>query len=126
LSTGLYNVPSSARSLSEAVPKLEQLPDGSRQEMTDFDKIGYGGPCPPGKSPHRYVFSLYAVDTKLPLPASTTRKQLEKALRGHVLARGEGVINANPLQIDASFFSNARPQPGRNASPKLHKGFNSR
>jgi Raf kinase inhibitor-like YbhB/YbcL family protein len=85
----LYNVPASARSLPEAVPKIEQLPDGSIQGITDFDKIGYGGPCPPGKSPHRYVFSLYAVDTKLPLPASATKKQLEKALRGHVLAHGK-------------------------------------
>jgi Raf kinase inhibitor-like YbhB/YbcL family protein len=85
----LYNIPAVARSLPEAVPKVEQLPDGSIQGMTDFDKIGYGGPCPPGKSPHRYVFSLYAVDSKLNLPAAVTRRHLEKALRGHVLAHGE-------------------------------------
>jgi hypothetical protein len=35
------------------------------------------------------VFSLYAVDSKLNLPASATRKQLEKASQGHVLAHGE-------------------------------------
>jgi Raf kinase inhibitor-like YbhB/YbcL family protein len=85
----LYNIPFNARSLPEAVAKTEQLPDGSIQGTTDFDKIGYGGPCPPGKSPHRYVFSLYAVNTKLNLPAGVTRKQLEKALRGHVLAHGK-------------------------------------
>lgn len=85
----LYNIPPSARSLPEAVVKTGQLPDGSIQGTTDFDKIGYGGPCPPGKSPHRYVFSLYAVNTKLHLPAGATRKQLEKALRNHVLAHGE-------------------------------------
>jgi Raf kinase inhibitor-like YbhB/YbcL family protein len=85
----LYNIPPSARSLPEAVAKTEQLPDGSTQGTSDFDKIGYGGPCPPGKSPHRYAFSLYAVDTKLNLPAGATRKQLEKALRNHVLAHGE-------------------------------------
>ncbi len=84
----LYNVPASVRALREGVLKREQLPDGSRQGMTDFDKIGYGGPCPPGKSPHRYVFSLYAVDSTLNLASGATRKQLEKALRGHVLAHG--------------------------------------
>jgi Raf kinase inhibitor-like YbhB/YbcL family protein len=85
----LFDVPPLARALPEGALKQEQLPDGSRQGMTDFDKVGYGGPCPPGTSPHRYVFSLYAVDGRLNLPASTTRKQLEKALRGHVLAHGE-------------------------------------
>ena len=85
----LYNVPATTRTLPEGVLKHEQLPDGSRQGMTDFDKIGYGGPCPPGKSPHRYVFSLYAVDGMLNLPKDATRKQLEKALRGHILAHGE-------------------------------------
>jgi Raf kinase inhibitor-like YbhB/YbcL family protein len=85
----VYNIPASARSLPEGAAKTQQLSGGSIQGTTDFDKIGYGGPCPPGKSPHRYVFSLYAVNTKLNLLAGATRKQLEKALRNHVLAHGE-------------------------------------
>jgi Raf kinase inhibitor-like YbhB/YbcL family protein len=85
----LYDVPSQTRALPEGVSKRENLLDGSRQGMTDFGKIGYGGPCPPGKSPHRYVFSLYAVDSRLNLPPGAKKKQLEKALRGHVLAHGE-------------------------------------
>lgn len=85
----LYNLPPQTRDLPEGLPKQDQLPDAPRQGINDFDKIGYGGPCPPGKSPHRYVFSLYAVDSKLNLPASATRKQLEKASQGHVLAHGE-------------------------------------
>jgi Raf kinase inhibitor-like YbhB/YbcL family protein len=84
-----YNLPARTRELPEGLPKQEQLADASRQGMNDFDKIGYGGPCPPGKAPHRYVFSLYAVDTTLNLPANATRKQLENALQGHVLAHGE-------------------------------------
>jgi Raf kinase inhibitor-like YbhB/YbcL family protein len=85
----LYNLPAQTRQLPAGLPKQEQLQDGSRQGMTDFDKIGYGGPCPPSGSPHRYVFSVYALDTKLDLPAGATRKRLEKALSGHVLAHGE-------------------------------------
>ena len=84
-----YNLPAEKRDLAEGLPKQEQLPDGTRQGINDFGKAGYGGPCPPGKSAHRYVFELYALDTKLNLPGGATREQVEKALKGHVLARGE-------------------------------------
>jgi Raf kinase inhibitor-like YbhB/YbcL family protein len=85
----LYDLPADKRDLPEGLPKQEQLADGSRQGQNDFDKAGYGGPCPPGSSTHRYVFALYAVDSKLNLPAGATRKQVENALAGHILGRGE-------------------------------------
>jgi Raf kinase inhibitor-like YbhB/YbcL family protein len=84
----LYDLPAQRRELPEGLPKQEQLPDGSRQGQNDFDKIGYAGPCPPAGE-HRYVFVLYALDSRLNLPAATTRKQVEKALRDHISARGE-------------------------------------
>jgi phosphatidylethanolamine-binding protein (PEBP) family uncharacterized protein len=43
----------------------------------------------PGYSPHRYVFDLYALDTKLDLPAGSSKKQMVQAMNGHVLGRGE-------------------------------------
>jgi Raf kinase inhibitor-like YbhB/YbcL family protein len=85
----LYDLPAEKRELPEELPKQAQLSDGSRQGQNDFDKIGYGGPCPPGKSSHRYVFALYAVDSRLNLPEGATRKQVENALKGHTLASGE-------------------------------------
>jgi Raf kinase inhibitor-like YbhB/YbcL family protein len=85
----LYDLPASRRELAEGLPKQDPLPDGTRQGQNEFDKTGYGGPCPPGTSTHHYVFALYAVDTRLNLPAGTTRKQLEDALKDHVLAHGE-------------------------------------
>lgn len=85
----LYNLPASTRELPEGLPGQEQLPDGSRQGLNDFPKMGYGGPCPPRNSRHRYLFILYAVDTKLDLPPGVTRKQVEEALKGHVVAHGE-------------------------------------
>lgn len=85
----LYELPGEERGLREGVPKVKELADGSRQGRNDFDNFGYGGPCPPRHSPHRYIFSLYALDAKLNLPAGATRKQVEQALRGHILARGE-------------------------------------
>jgi Raf kinase inhibitor-like YbhB/YbcL family protein len=85
----LYDLPAEKRELPEGLPKQAQLADGSRQGQNDDDKIGYVGPCPPGKSAHRYVFALYAVDSRLNLPAGATRRQVEKALQGHILAHGE-------------------------------------
>jgi len=85
----LYDLPPDKRELREAIAKQAQLPDGSRQGQNGYDKIGYVGPCPPGHSPHRYVFDLYALDTKLNLPAGASKKQVVKAMKGHVLASGE-------------------------------------
>ena len=85
----VYDVPAQTHELPESLSKQPSLPDGTRQGRTDFDKIGYGGPCPPGKSPHHYVFTVYAVDSKLTLPANATREALEQALKGHTLAYGQ-------------------------------------
>jgi Raf kinase inhibitor-like YbhB/YbcL family protein len=85
----LYNLPPETHGLPEGVPKRDQLPDGSRQGQNDFDKIGYGGPCPPEGSSHRYTFALYALDSKLGLPPRATQSQVEDAVKGHILAHGE-------------------------------------
>ena len=82
----LYDIPPDKDELAEDVAKQAQLPDGSRQGPNDNDKIGYVGPCPPGHSLHHYVFSL---DTKLNLSDGASKKQVLKAMTGHVLARGE-------------------------------------
>ena len=57
----------------------------------DFGRVGYGGPCPPrGHGPHRYFFTLYALDVAaLKLKAGTDRRQVESALRGHILAQAQ-------------------------------------
>jgi Raf kinase inhibitor-like YbhB/YbcL family protein len=84
----LYDLPPEAISLPASLPTSDQLPDGARQGRNDFDKIGYGGPCPPGHSEHHYVFMLFALDAKLNLPAGATRAQVDDAMKGHVLSRG--------------------------------------
>ena len=85
----LFDLPASARSLPQNVSKQEQLADGSRQGRNDFRKIGYGGPCPPPGKPHRYFFKLYALDTRLNLQPGATKKDVERAMQGHILAQGE-------------------------------------
>ncbi len=85
----LFNLPAESNGLPANVPKQDQLPDGSRQGRNDFGKIGYGGPCGPHGSTHRYFFDLFALDTKLDLPAGATRAQVEDAINTHVLARSK-------------------------------------
>jgi Raf kinase inhibitor-like YbhB/YbcL family protein len=74
-------------------PRTSEIPEnsappGAAQGMTGFRRPGYGGPCPPSGT-HRYFFKLYALDTKLNLPASTDKAALEEAMEGHVLAHAE-------------------------------------
>jgi Raf kinase inhibitor-like YbhB/YbcL family protein len=84
----IFDLPVTVLALDGSVPAVGQLANGARQGRNDFDNIGYGGPCP-GHSEHHYVFMLFALDTKLNLPAGATRAQLDDAMKGHVLARGK-------------------------------------
>ncbi len=47
--------------------------------------LNYKGPCPPDRE-HRYYFKLYALDVMLDLPEGSTKKQVEEAVKGHVIA----------------------------------------
>jgi Raf kinase inhibitor-like YbhB/YbcL family protein len=85
----LWNLPASSRGLPEGVSKERRLSDGTEQGQNDFHKTGYNGPCPPPGKPHRYYFKLYALDTKLDLKAGASKKELEAAMKGHVLSQAE-------------------------------------
>jgi len=85
----LYNLPANTTELPEGVEKQEQLTSGATQGRNDFRRIGYGGPCPPPGTPHRYFFKLYALDTKLTLKAGATKAELERAMKGHILGQAE-------------------------------------
>jgi Raf kinase inhibitor-like YbhB/YbcL family protein len=85
----LYNVPAQTQKLLEGMTHDKTLADGSMQGMTDFGRTGYGGPCPPPGKPHRYFFKIYALDSMINLPPGASKKQLENAMAGHILAKGE-------------------------------------
>ena len=81
----LYNIPASATALPEGVKKL---PAGAREGLNDWKRTGYGGPCPPiGR--HRYFHKLYALDAVLADLGRATKGDVEKAMKGHVLAQVE-------------------------------------
>ncbi|HUK91642.1 MAG TPA: YbhB/YbcL family Raf kinase inhibitor-like protein, partial [Blastocatellia bacterium] len=84
----VFNIPVADASLAERQPKDQTLASGAMQGMTDFDSVGYGGPCPPiGK--HRYFFHVYALDTPLESRPGANRDEIEKAIKGHILAQGQ-------------------------------------
>ncbi len=76
--------------LSPSLTGLEQGKNGGGVEgKNDFGRSGYGGPCPPRGSTHRYYVKLYALDGMLDLKAGATKAQVEKAMQGHILAQGQ-------------------------------------
>lgn len=80
----LYNLPAAAGFLPEAALP----PIGTRQGHNDWERVGYGGPCPPiGR--HRYFHKLYALDVALPDLDNPTKAELETHLQGHVIAQAE-------------------------------------
>jgi len=85
----LYDLPPSTTELPEGMPGQNEVLAGAKQGRNDFKKIGYGGPCPPRGNPHRYFFKLYALDQKLNLTAGATKADVEKAMKGHILAEGK-------------------------------------
>jgi len=85
----LYNIPPDTRELPQAVRKEEQTPNGSRQGANDFGETGYDGPCPPGNSTHRYLFDLYALDTRLNLPSGVEKRAVLDAMNNHIVAHGQ-------------------------------------
>jgi Raf kinase inhibitor-like YbhB/YbcL family protein len=85
----IWNIPAHLTALPEGVPAQEVLENGARQGRNDFDRIGYGGPCPPPGKAHRYFFKLYALNTSLDLKAGAGRQELERALKGHIVSQAE-------------------------------------
>jgi Raf kinase inhibitor-like YbhB/YbcL family protein len=82
----IYNLPPAATSLPAGANA--SLPPGTLQGHNDWKATGYRGPCPP-TGRHRYVHKLYALDAVLPDLHEPSKADLESAMGGHLLARGE-------------------------------------
>lgn len=78
----IWNIPPDIKTFKEGQP-----PPGT-QGMTDFRKRSYGGPCPPF-GVHRYYFKLYALDTLLDINLNSTKKDVEHAMRDHIIDKAE-------------------------------------
>ena len=80
----MLGIPARARGIAEG-----RASAGAVETENGFGVHGWGGPCPPqGDAPHRYVFTLYALDAPLGLDEEASPDDVRRALTGHALARG--------------------------------------
>jgi Raf kinase inhibitor-like YbhB/YbcL family protein len=80
----VYNLSPATRAMSEGT---NAAPAGALDGRNDFGNTRYGGPCPP-KGRHRYFIKVFALDGRLPDLKQPHALDLEKAMDGHILARG--------------------------------------
>ena len=79
----LYDIPPAATGVAAGA-----RPAGAREGLNDWQRTGYGGPCPPiGR--HRYFHRLYALDVMLGELRQPNRATLERAMQGHVLGQAQ-------------------------------------
>ena len=79
----VWNIDPGTRQISE-----KSVPAGAVEGTNDFGGLGYGGPCPPSGT-HRYYFRVFALDQKIDLKPGAKRPAFDRALKNHILARGE-------------------------------------
>ncbi|MFW6083612.1 MAG: YbhB/YbcL family Raf kinase inhibitor-like protein [Gemmatimonadota bacterium] len=87
----LYHIPADRSALREGLPRVERLdePAGAAQGRNSWssDNLGYRGPAPPpGHGPHRYRFTLHALDEKTDVGPDADVASLQSAIEGHVIA----------------------------------------
>lgn len=87
----IWNIPPQATRLEEG--KVPLLP--SVVGTNTSGKRAYVGPCPPDRE-HRYIFTLYALNTTLSLSESSTKENLLKALTPHIIEKATLVGRYNP------------------------------
>lgn len=105
----IWNIPADVTSLDEHVATttdVASIGPNVRQGANDYRGTGYGGPCPPPnvqaihsnvqelrgltrQKPHKYRFTIYALDTELDLAGGANKNDLLAAMDGHILAAGE-------------------------------------
>jgi Raf kinase inhibitor-like YbhB/YbcL family protein len=76
----MWNIPSSG--------KIDENHAPGTQGKNDAGEAKYKGPCPP-TGEHRYFFRIYALDQNLELQEGASRKELEAAMEGKVIAQGQ-------------------------------------
>jgi Raf kinase inhibitor-like YbhB/YbcL family protein len=79
--------------LFDLKPDINGLGEGKSengiQGKNDFGQTGYGGPCPPRGSNHRYFIKIYALDIQLGIKTGASKAQVENLMKGHILAQGQ-------------------------------------
>ena len=79
----VWNIAPDVKNIDE-----DSIPENAIQGLTSSNKNVYGGPCPPDGQ-HRYFFKLYALDTFLDIPDSSTKKEVLDFINIHILEEAE-------------------------------------
>lgn len=74
--------------ISPTIGKIQENSIPGQEGRNNFDKLHYGGPCPPSGE-HRYFFKLYALAERLGLNPGATKTEVEDAIHGKILATAE-------------------------------------
>ncbi|MGB9631040.1 MAG: YbhB/YbcL family Raf kinase inhibitor-like protein [Candidatus Methanodesulfokora sp.] len=88
----IYNIDPSLKGLPEGIPKEGRVEGIGLQGINSFGRIGYGGPCPPRGSTHRYIFRIYALKEAILLGPGASRDDLLKAMENKIIAVGETTV----------------------------------
>lgn len=85
----VYNIPPSIAKLPEGIQRSSKLRNGIMQGTNDYGHVGYDGPVAVPDKPNRYVFTLYALNSKLDLPPKATYNEFSRAIKGHIISQTE-------------------------------------
>jgi Raf kinase inhibitor-like YbhB/YbcL family protein len=122
----IYGISPATSALPEGLPPAESIttPISAQQGRNSFGSMGYRGPMPPlDHGPHRYVFTLYALDADLGLRGGATKRELLAAMRGHIIAIAglKGIYERGALRYDfngtTGKISGSRKRPGLESRP---------
>ncbi len=82
-----YDIPADQTELAEDAGRVGSS-HGFKQAINDFQKLGYGGPCPPRRHGlHHYHFRLLALSIdRLPVHDKPSCKEVEEVARKHTVA----------------------------------------
>ena len=80
----LFNVPAKTTEIDEG---MKTVIKGAVLGKNDFGKEQYNGPCPPKGTAHTYIFTVYALDSTLPLKAGAASKEVIAAMQKHIVGQ---------------------------------------
>ena len=83
----IFDIPPGTTELGESIDKADRVVGSAIQLLNDFGKRGYSGPCPPRGETHTYQLFLYAMDTRLQIPARSSQGRVLDAIEEHAVAR---------------------------------------
>jgi Raf kinase inhibitor-like YbhB/YbcL family protein len=83
----LFNIDATANEMLEGV-----VPRHAEQALNTVGKTGYSPPCPPKGEQHRYRFTVYALDEKVPLPNGAKLDKVLSEIAQRTVARGRMTV----------------------------------